>query len=450
MKKIFTSIFVLICVCSLTVSSHATTLKELKKAHSDLKTYFYTPYFEDSSYLAAYEEEMKKTEALLEEVTITQKEVDEQYTSLKKSYADLVRDIFDYSSLDLLIVDYETLDETLFEVQSFKKLVSAMDGIYKETTAPSLFMKGDTTKESYRKLIEDYLIEFVDKFQTAFNALSLLALPENITKEQLQILSSYCLICTNEQIMKESVHWESYVDAYDLTQTLCKQKNPNQARLNGAAKDLLEKFDALTKDSINDSAVEEELALYNQLSPASYTQASWKRYSDAYHALQDKLTLPYFIYFQKNGDSVSHEKSCQNYFEQYVSSTVAARKSLIDVKSYNELVNLCNKYQNAVASPGLDLKLEALLERVTDGKTTLANANATLGDFEKASTAIRQAAEDLEIAEKYLKDEQSEFISKDEKSVRMIIITTVTVLVLSLLFAILTSLRYYGRLNWRK
>jgi hypothetical protein len=99
---------------------------------------------------------------------------------------------------------------------------------------------------------------------------------------------------------------------------------------------------------------------------------------------------------------------------------------------------------------GLNIKLNYLNSALKKGEEVLANKIASLKDFKEAIEGIKTAKDDLDLAEKFLIEEQGKVKKQDAPTARLILILTVIVLLLSFAAAIFLSRHYLGKVNWRK
>ena len=102
------------------------------------------------------------------------------------------------------------------------------------------------------------------------------------------------------------------------------------------------------------------------------------------------------------------------------------------------------------AIEGVEIKLSYLNSVVNDGEAVLKNELSSLSDFENAIENITAAKADLDLAEKFLLEEQGKVIKQDTPTARIILILTVVILILSFGAAIFLSKHHFGKVNWRK
>ncbi len=448
MKRILSILSVLLFILLLATPALARDKSELNQVYTDLSRYFYTPYFTDSQYFSNYENEMKNTGLLLSRSDLTDSEISLQYDALKQAFTTLMRDTFDYSTVDQLKTDFESLDLTLFEEDGWSKLSTVMEEVYDEISAPTLFKKGASTKESYSKEIQNHLSKFKNNFRTAFNNLKLKPISEHITPEQLGSLVNYCRLSATKNLMGDSTYWIMFNRACEQANALAADNASLPAMRYEAARSLLSAYQSVSKDCFDLSPITDITSTFQSQNQNQYTEESWNRYKNEIESLNTLLNTPQFLYLNNLSESEDPNKLIQSFFEQKSKSAKASYEQLVAQKDINKLSVLCNTYHNTTASTGLDLKLKALLDSVDAGYQILKNKDASSQEINQAILAIENAAQDLQLAETYLKTETNQNLKNDVKTIQMIIIFASVTLILSLVFACILTYRKFGRLIW--
>ena len=99
---------------------------------------------------------------------------------------------------------------------------------------------------------------------------------------------------------------------------------------------------------------------------------------------------------------------------------------------------------------GLNLKLNFLKTRVSEGMDVLSNKDSTLKNVESAIANIESAHNDLIMAEGHLLEEQGKVIKQDAKTSRYTIVFYIATILLSAGLALFLSRSFYGKVNWSK
>ena len=120
---------------------------------------------------------------------------------------------------------------------------------------------------------------------------------------------------------------------------------------------------------------------------------------------------------------------------------------MIPIEEYNKLENLCQNYKEKTSMEGLEIKLNFLKTRVSEGEATLANQDATIKDIDVAIANLESAYNDLIMAEGHLIEEQTKVVKQDEKTSRYTVIFYVASIVLAAALGMFLSKLYYGKVN---
>ncbi len=452
MKRIKRILFLLLIflfmVQMIPVSAEDATTN-LTKAYKHLSTYLYTPYYRDSVFYESYTEKMETISALLKEDNASQETLDKHYAELKHIYAQLVLDSFDYSELNGLIESFQSLDSVIFSEKSWEALVTEKDAVEKELSAPSLFRRNsNTTKEMYAKNISDYLAEFTQRYRTAYNNLELLPPPEKMTKEYLSAYINFLHVTAREELLGNTEYWSILVEAFEKADSAVALNNPRQDRLDNAYHELKNAYKEATTTSFDISKLQQEFTLYHSMSASKFSESSWKSYAAEAEKLESALNSTHFFFIPIEADKEICKKFEEAYFDELTSGVKEKYQQLVPNELYIKLSNLCANYKTFTTIEGVELKQNALLTRVREGEVLLQKENATPDEYEAAIKNIENAAEDLKLAETFLLEEQVKTVKHDTKTVRIILIFSVSSLVLSAGIAILLSKKFFGRVNW--
>ena len=202
MRKFISFILALTVVLSLFAfpASAEETITDLQKVYTNLSTYLYTPYYQNSEYYDEYQKVMDEAGELLESDDITQAEISKYYTEIRQAYAKLMQDTYDYSSLEELLKAYDALDGSIFTEETWKKVLSIRDSAKKELDSPSLFSRTENmTEKQYAAYINNHIKTFTTDFNAAFNRLIFLPTPEEMTSEYLSGFIKLVRFCAREE-----------------------------------------------------------------------------------------------------------------------------------------------------------------------------------------------------------------------------------------------------------
>ncbi len=439
----------LIFALLLTPVSAEETINDLKKIYNNLQTHLYTPYYKDSLKYNAYKETMDEIKALLASDAITQAEISKYYNELRTVYSDLMRDTYDYSSLEMLITAFDSLDSSIFTPDSWKKLLSTRDTAQKELSAPTLFVRGDNiTAAQYSKHIQDHIASIEEEFASAFNELVLIEKPEQMTKNYLLGYKKYVQFCSREELLGKAASWKDLQSSLSEAENITLLPDASQTQLNVAYLNISSAYVSACSSSYSFASSNQLLSEFEKMSAENYSPASWKRYEEEITLLKERITKTPYFFIPLNAD----EKVCKEYAEKYQNnfgtSAETLKDILVSIDTYNTLFNLCETHKNATAMEGLEIKLSFLKTTIKDGEAVLANEHASLKDYEEAIKKINAAKEDLDLAEKFLSEEKGKVTKQDPTTSRITIIIVVAVLILSLAFAIILSRHYFGRTRW--
>lgn len=460
MKRILGLLLAVVAVVALLMQpvSAAETITDLKKVHTNLTQYLYTPYYEKSQYFEEYQSVMNEVGELLQSDDITQAEISKYYNKIKEVYSLMMRDTYDYSSLQVILDSYDALDSSIFTEESWKKVLSIHDSILKELDSPSLFPRSDNTSETqYTAYINSHIRNFTTEFNTAFNRLVFIEVPEQMTPEFLNGITKLVRFCSRSELLANAKDWNKLLEAMDDAEKLVKSIDEGeeiddevQTELNETYENLLTTYYNVCNESYDFSASKDALSKYHVLNEKSFSKASWDRYSEKAVALEKRLQQPHFFFIPFGADKATCEKYANAYLSALPTSTVKEQGTLIPVESEQKLKSLCNKYRTRTTLEGLDIKLNLLKTLVAEGDAVLANKDATLDDVNTAIQNIENANNDLIRAEGHLKEEQGKVLKQDAKTSRYTIIFYIASLILATGLAMYLSRIHHGKVNWSK
>lgn len=453
MKKILPFILlfaVLLTSLALPVSAEE-TITDLTKVHTNLTTYLYTPYYENSQHFAEYQEVMDEVGELLQSDDITQAEISKYYNEVRRVYAQLMQDTYDYSSLHTLLNSYDALDQSIFTPETWKKLLSVRDSAKKELDSPSLFSRTEKmTEKQYTAYINRHIKNFTTEFKNAFNRLEFVSRPEEMTVEYLSGMIKLIRFCAREELLSASAGWTALQTALENAEETVALENPRTTRLENNYQALLDSYFNVCNVAYDFSASKDALTTYHILNPKSFANHSWERYDKLAKALEDRLTKPHFFFIPLGADQETAESYAKEYLSALPTTVNNAKDSMIPIEEYNKLENLCQNYKEKTSMEGLEIKLNFLKTRVSEGEATLANQDATIKDIDVAIANLESAYNDLIMAEGHLMEEQTKVVKQDEKTSRYTVIFYVASIVLAAALGMFLSKLYYGKVNWAK
>ncbi len=452
MKKTIVTLFLILCILIMAVPASAVeTLSDLKKIHNNLTQYLYTPFFENSEYYEAYKAELDAVGELIEQDTITQNDIDTYYARIRSAYSHMMRDIFDYSSLNLLLEDFEILNEERFTPESWKKIQSVVDNVKNELEAPTLFQKSkNMTFEDYKAITVKHIATFTSDFYYAYNALELIPAEGGTTKDRLSFYLDYCGASVREDLMGKSAYWKPYLDAVKEANACLNAGNPRQTRLDAAESSLISAYEKLCENTLDYTPVKEQQQHFSSLNSSEYSRASWKRYKEAVENMNLAADRIPFVYLPSELDSEQSKLHIQYYFDHIALEAKTAFENLVSQEMYETLSDLCQDNQNPVASEGLEIKANRLITRVHEGIAVLNNEEAIPKDFKTAIKNLETAKNDLDLSEAFLEKEKNSVVKQDTETIQLIVIFSTLSIALSLVFALIVSKRACGKINWKK
>lgn len=452
-KRFFSALFALVLILPmLLVPVFAEeTINDLTKIYNNLSNYLHKPYFEDSQYFDEYEEIMEELDALLKTDSVTQAEIVQYYNDLRTAFSRLMRDTFDYSSVESLILSYQSLPSTLFTEESWKKMVSIHDSAQKELEAPTLFFRASNdTKDTFRKKIQSHVATFMQEFVVAFDELEMIEAPEAMTKEYLADYAKFIRFCAREELLGETEAWPALLQALSDADAAVAQRNPRQARLDRAYEEMNTHFAAASSQGYDFTEARKAITDHSILVADRFSAASWARYENEIHKLEAALTSAHVFFIPIDAD----KKTCEAYAASYVNAlpkkALSAHADLVSLEDYQKLLKLCQEGKNRSTMEGLDIKLASLKKRVKEGEEVLANENATGTQVQEAIQNIESASHDLTMAEGYLREEQDRIVKQDAQTIRYTVIFTVASVLLAAGFAMILSRYYFGKVNWTR
>lgn len=454
MKRILTIFAVVLSIFILCIpASAAETYDDLSRIYNNLTTYIYKPYFQNSKYFEEYETQLDYVAELLKAENLIQEEIDNGYQSLKSAYSNMMKDTYDYSELPVLISAFEKLDKTIFTDESWKNLLSVVDGLRTELDSPAIYFRNETyTEESYRAKTQSYIDSFETNYASAFNQLKFNeAISDgDLTKSELKSFHSYVSACVNENYMKIEAEFYDLKAALDDAEKIYNRANPNTDLIEEAKTEIEKTYFALNQKFIDFSMLREEISTFRTLSKSSFEEKSFLAYSEKIDKLIAYLDEPHFFYIPADCDAKSFEAYSKIYLESLVSSAKSAYKYLIPIKLVNQLQGICNQYKNTTTIDGLELKLSLLQNAIKKGQELLQAENTTSEQYESAIKAIGDAYSDLKVAEGFLIEEQSETVKQDAETIKTILIYALIAVALSIGFACFISKLRYGIIDWTK
>lgn len=450
MKKLslFLAILMLFSLFAFPVSAEK-KLSDLEKIHKNLREYLYTPDYRDSEFYPVYDNLMQEIKELIVSDDVSPEVIDKYYYDLKAAYTNLLRDTYDYSSLDGLVAAFEQIPAALFTPESYKKLQSAYDAAQEEISAPTLFIRGNkTTSEMYREHTNQHIQSFTITFKTAFNGLVLVEEPNYPDAQYLGNYAKFIRFCSRPELFGNTTEWATLENALNKAETAA--KNGNRAARTTAFKNLKDAYKAACDTTLDFSATENVLNTYKDLRPEDFTISTWNRYQITITDLQISLSKPHFFFIPLGADEKSCKESVKEYFTSLSSAASEKYDELISVETYQKLGRLCNEVNNVTASEGLEIKVTQLKKKIEEGKALLTNESATKAEMEKAIDDIESALETLRFAEKHLMEEQNGKPVQDENAVKYILILSLSSLCISAVLAIYLSIRKYDKIDWTK
>lgn len=453
MRKIIALLLALMTVLSLFVLpvSAEETLTDLKKVHSNLTTYLYLPYYEKSEHYDEYVKVMDELDKLLARDDITQEEISEYYHKIRKAYATLLQDTYDYTPLQRILDAYDQLDGTIFTEESWKKIISIRDSAKKELDAPTLFSKTDqVTEQKYTSYVNSHIRSFTTNFNNAFNRLVFVEKEEDVSKEYLSGFIRLIRFCAREELLGEQRSWEALTSALEEAEETVEKNSPAKDELNENFDTLMEAYVAVCNDAYDLSKAKDTLSTYHVMSANKFSSDSWKRYSDLANALEERLKQPHFFYIPLGADEETCQKYAAQYFDALPNNVNSAKETLIPMEDFEKLATLCARYKNKTSQDGLEIKLNFLKTRISEGEAVLKNRDATAEDVTVAIANIESAHHDLVVAEGHLAEEQEKIIKQDARTSRFTILFYGLSALLALGLAIFLSKIYYGRVDWSK
>ena len=452
MKKLSVFLCVVLSILILILPASAEeTLTDLTKVYNNLSTYLYAPYVEKSEFYDEYSAMMDEIKELLKSDSITQKEISKYYNELRTAYSNLMRDVYDYTSLEVLCANFETLDSGAFTEESWKKLVSVYDSIQRELASPSLFArKKTTTEEEYSNHMKKHIASFATNFTNAFHALELREATDIITKEYLNSYTKYIRLCANEAVFSEAEGWKAFQNNLKNADALLALANPRQNRINEAYNQLKASYEKLSNEIYQDTKADELLSQYEELLKNDYSPASWARYETEIEELRLLRERTHYIFLPAGETEETCEKFISSYFETLSQNASTAHSNLVSDQLYQTLLSLCKKNKAVEVLEGLEIKYNLLQGAVEEGEAVLNNKDAITEDFNKAIENIETASENFSLAEEHLKKEQAKVIKQDKEAAKWIVISAILTILLSLISALFLSYRHFGRIDWTK
>ncbi len=451
-KKIslFLAIVLMLSLLVVPVSAEE-TINDLKKIYNNLQAHLHIPYYKDSEKFPAYSQTMEEIKALLNSDAITQAEISQYYNDLRTVYSELMRDTYDYSSLEKLLLAYDSLKSSVFTPESWKKLLSVRDAAQKELSSPTLFTrKSDVTAKQYADYTQSHIQTYTDDFSAAFNDLDLVEKPELMTKEYLEGYKAYIAFCSREVLLGETKAWSALQDALRIADETLLDEEAGQTQLETAYLNLSTAYSSASSEAYPFLTSKKIIDEFESLSPEDFSEASWERYKNEIDLIKEKTDKTPFFFVPIDANKENSKKFLDKYQESFVKDYEKLQNILVPIETYNELAKLCKDYKKLTAIDGLTIKMNYLKSAVKNGETVLNNKVASLKDFETAIDTINTAKEDLDLAEKFLLEEQSKVKKEDSPAAKLILILTVCVLILSFVAAIFLSRHYFGKVNWRR
>ena len=450
-KKIslFLAVIMLLSLFALPVQGEE-TITDLTKIYNNLKTYLYVPDYEGSEYYPAYDSLMQEIKAFLASDTITQAEITKYYYDLKVAYSNLMRDVFDYSSLEGLVEAFNQLDPSLFTPESFKKVQSVYDAVREELAAPTLFARGKkTTSEMYREHTEKHIESFSGNFTNAFNGLVLARKPASATAKYVADYAKYVRFCSRVELLGDTEHWAKLESALSTAQRLG-ATGGSRNQLEIALQSVHDSYKAACDAALDFSEANKTLDTYKDLRAENFTVPTWTRYNQTISDLQVSLSLPHFFFIPPQADKETCQKIAKDYLDSVPLLANEKYEELISVESYQKLTTLCKENENMTVKEGLEIKLNQLQKKIEAGKQVLKNEESTSFDVKEATTNIEEALDALSFAEKHLLEEQENKVSHSPRTVKYTLIFSLSSLALAAVVAMILSRYYTGKVNWTK
>ena len=454
MKRLIFCLSVILLTASLLTfpASAQTTRQDLSDIYENLNEYIYPPYYESSPYYEAFTAQMNRLYELLKKQSLSQEDINTAYRNTKKAYTALMQDVFDYSELFDVLDFYNTLDLSLFTEESGDRLITASEAVQKELDSPSLFRTGNgVTMDQYKAVAQEHITNVRTQFATT---LSSLAVSEDaldtITANGLMTVVRLYRVSAPAIFTGNTPAARRFRAAANASETLAANKNTAPDRLKDSYVDLTEAYRAMMRECIDFSSVKVQTDLYQSLNSADFSEISWRRYKDNVDLLKEKCDGTFYFYFTANDEKEFIQEQIENHLQTLIKPVESSYKILIPIATYRELYDLCREYRQASATDGLEIKLNRLLSCVKEGDEVLTSETAKPEDFKRSIDSIKAAAEELDLAERFLEQEKENEILHDEKMVRLVITCAIIAFVASLVCACFFSARDLGRLNWKK
>ena len=422
-----------------------TTRSELTDVYESLVEYIYPPYYESSTYYEPFIQQMNRLYEVIKDQSLTQDDLDTAYRNTKIAFTALMQDTFDYSELQDIMKFYQSLDLSLYTVESRDRLITAMETVEKELDSPSLFRTGnDLSIEQYHQIADEHIGAVKEKFASTVRALEIDPTVTTLTASQLQTAVRLYEASVPTPLITNRAALNRFHQAVNIANNSAPQQIQN------AYRNVTEAYQDLIKDCIDLSPVTAQTDRFNSLNASDYSAKSFLHYTESVQLLQEKCDGTFLFYFSAKETGEEMQTQITNHIASLVKPVETSYTNLVPMQTYQTLHDLCDRYRDATATDGLEIKLNRLLSSVKDGDEILLSDTAKPAAFERAIDEIKSAADDLDLGERFLQQEKENQVKHDENLVRLVIFCTMLALAATLACACFFSSRLLGRLDWTK
>ena len=452
MKKIIIIFLTVLTLLCFSLPASAKTVDDLKTIYQSMTTYIYPDYYQNSPSYGEFGATISELNSFINSGDQTQANIDSLYQKIRQSYVKLMKETFDYHSLEQNLAIFEKLNSSIFTSESWEKLLAAKAKVDSELFAPTLFSRGSNTDfASFSKVVQNHIESVSNEFINAYQSLEI-NLPEtNVSRQQFDSFVYYMEIVAPEKLMQSAPSWNEYNTVYLQMADLITWRNPAQWRLDDGSKALWNAYLKLIDEVVTFDSVTEEIARFNATDATRYTSNSFQRYKAAVEEMSAKADFVPYLYFPLDEDSATLSERIQAISSTLSFDAETAYNQLITVDKYNQMIALCNEYtQRFPKKEGLELQYDALKNAIDHMMTALSAPETIPTDLDSLAVVIETKGAEYEIALNRSNVVVPKAPLDNSEHVQRIVYALGIALILSAAFALVLSYRRYGRILWNR
>lgn len=447
MKKIFCILLALLFAVALVLPAAAYTRSDLSRAVDNLNTYIYPKVYQEYENWLPFRAAVSAGDATAKNAASTDKEIEDAYQALKKSYQDLMREVFSFDDSLLVTQTASFIQGDYFDEALYQAYTEACELVSTNYESPRIYPLTNYSKELYLEFTQNSVDELNRAAFDAYNALFLASIPDDAPADFLTMLVNAVSLSIRESVFQSARSYRAYQAALQRAQeTIDGTESARVAALSG----LVDATATLLRQKLDYSVVDAAYDLYLGTDPVQYSVLSYSAFKKEVEILQLRLHTPVFYLSSPNLSDEEYLAGLQNCVDAMIKTAQYRYENLLPADESNKLEALIAKYENRSYADYLQRYAEILTGLLNKGKELLADPDTTPAKLRENIEAIEKAADALEGAHSYYESEAYLQQIAKEKSIKTTLYFAIFSIVTSAGIAVFLSRRDFGRIDWTK